>query len=71
MITGKLKRTLKEKCPECGSILQFRTIDVKTMDKGEEITRPVEFIVCTSDMCDYERDVEQKRRRRQIDAVVL
>jgi len=62
---GKLKHSLKERCPECGKVLQLRVIDVKSMMDGVEITTPKEYIACSNKSCDYERDVEQKRRRRQ------
>jgi hypothetical protein len=64
---GKLKRSLKERCPQCGKILQLRVIEVKSMENGVPITIPEEYIACSNKNCDYERDVEQKRRRRQED----
>jgi ssDNA-binding Zn-finger/Zn-ribbon topoisomerase 1 len=64
---GRLKHSLKEKCPECGKILQVRVIDIKTMENGIPISLPKEYIACSNKNCDYERGVEQKRRRRQED----
>lgn len=61
---GKLKRSLKERCPQCGKILQLRTISVKAMIDGEIIELEKEFIECSNKNCDYYEDREQKRRRR-------
>jgi ssDNA-binding Zn-finger/Zn-ribbon topoisomerase 1 len=55
---GRLKHSLKERCPECGKVLQLRVKDTDT-------TVPIEYIACSNKSCDYERSVEQKRRRRQ------
>jgi len=65
MITGKLKRSLKEKCPYCAMILQLRTFDADALEDGIPITIPTEIICCSNKNCDYEREVEQKRRRRK------
>jgi hypothetical protein len=62
---GKLKHSLKERCPECGAILQVRVIEVKAIEHGIPVTLPEEYIGCSNKNCGYEREVEQKRRRRQ------
>lgn len=62
---GKLKRTLKEKCPECGKVLQLRILEIKGMRDGIETITPEEYIRCSNSNCDYEKEIEQKRRRRQ------
>ena len=62
---GKLKRSLKERCPECGKILQIRTIDIQVIENGIQVSVPEEYIACSNKNCDYEREVEQKRRRRK------
>jgi len=63
---GKLKRSLKERCPDCGKPLQVRMQDVVSMVKGVETTIPLEYICCSNyKVCVYERTLEQKRRRRQ------
>jgi hypothetical protein len=64
---GKLKRSLKERCPECGKILQLRMFEVKSIKDGVEISIPKEYIACSNKNCEYERAVEQKRIRRQED----
>ena len=60
---GRLKHSLKEKCPECGKVLQLRVRDIKSILKGVEITIPEEYICCSDKNCDYEVAIEQKRRR--------
>ena len=60
---GRLKHSLKEKCPECKKVLQLRVRDIKSVLKGVEIIIPEEYICCSNKNCNYERDIEQKRRR--------
>ena len=62
---GKLKHSLKERCPECGKPLQLRLIEITTMQKGIEVISPEERICCSNRSCYYEREIEQKRRRRK------
>lgn len=62
---GRLKRSLKERCPECGKVLQIRIIEEESMQDGIPITIPIEYICCSNKSCDYERNIEQKRRRKQ------
>ena len=63
MISGRLKRSLKEKCPECGKVLQIRVIEKESVKEGEIITIQEEYICCSNKSCDYEQEIEQKRRR--------
>lgn len=70
-IIGKLKHSLKERCPECGKILQVRVLDIRAMENGMEVTVPKEYIACSNKNCGYERAVEQKRRRRHEEDIVL
>lgn len=60
---GKLKHSLKEKCPYCGKILQVRVREFQSLKDGIVITVPIDYICCSNKSCDYERDVEQKRKR--------
>jgi hypothetical protein len=60
---GKIKRFLKERCPECGKVLQVRVLNVESMFEGEKISVSQEYIACSN--CEYERSMEQKRYRRQ------
>lgn len=68
---GKLKRFLNKKCPECGSILQIRTRDIKEIRNGIYVTVCEEYIACSNKNCEYEREVEQKRIRRKEEDFVL
>jgi hypothetical protein len=68
---GKLKHSLKERCPECGKVLQLRMFEITSMRDGVEIVTPKEYIACSNKSCDYEQDVEQKRRRRKEDDLTL
>jgi hypothetical protein len=66
-MNGKLKRTLKDHCPECRDNLQLRVLYVKGMNKGVDIVIPEEHIVCPS--CGYEKLSEKtnKRKRRLLE----
>ena len=59
---GKLKRSLKERCPQCGKILQIRVFDISSMHSGYPIIIPTEYICCSNPNCDYERKMEQKKK---------
>lgn len=61
---GKLKATIKERCPECGHLLQIRMQEVKVIVRGIAATVSNEYICCSNRNCYYEQEVEQKRRRR-------
>jgi len=63
---GRLKRSLKERCPECNGILQLREYPVNTLIDGEEVIKYREHIVCSK--CEYVEEIEQKRIRRQEEA---
>ena len=63
---GRLKHSIKERCPECGKILQVRVVDIKTLQKGIEVLIPEEYISCSNKNCDYRREIEQKRRKIRI-----
>ena len=70
---GKLKKTLKEKCPFCNKVLQIRVISQKKLEFGEEIEVEKEVIQCSS--CDFEKSPEkkkgkQKRKRERGDVIV-
>jgi hypothetical protein len=64
-VIGRLKHSLKERCPECGKVLQLRVQDIKALANGIPVTIPEEYVCCSNKNCDYEREVEQKRKRRQ------
>ena len=54
---GKLRRVLKEPCPQCGSLLQLRSQSFPLMERGEEYTVRKDKIVCPK--CLYERRPEK------------
>lgn len=62
---GRLKHSLKERCPVCNKVLQLRVLEIPRMNKGVEVMVSEERIFCSRDSCDYERYVEQKRVRRK------
>jgi hypothetical protein len=64
---GRLKRSLNKRCPECKSILQIRVRDISEIRNGVPVIVSEEYIACSNKNCDYEREIEQKRIRRQED----
>jgi hypothetical protein len=64
---GRLKRSINERCPECRNILQIRVRDIDEIRSGIPIVISEEYIVCSNKSCGYEREMEQKRIRRQED----
>jgi hypothetical protein len=68
---GRLKRSLKERCPECRSILQIRVRDFDELRNGIQVTTCEEYISCSNKNCGYEREMEQKRIRRQEDELAF
>jgi hypothetical protein len=68
---GKLKRSLSKRCPECKSILQIRTRDFKELRNGIQVIVCEEYIACSNKNCNYEREMEQKRIRRQEDELTF
>jgi len=61
---GKLKHSMRERCPYCNKPLQVRAIQISTLQKGVEILIDEEYICCSNKNCDYEQSMEQKRVRR-------
>lgn len=59
---GRLRKTLSEKCPECGRPLQIRIISEPTIEDGEEILEDHEYKVCM--FCEQFDEVEPKRKKR-------
>lgn len=59
---GRLRKTLSEKCPECGKPLQIRIISEPTIEDGEEILEDHEYKVCM--FCEQFDEVESKRKKR-------
>lgn len=63
---GKLKRSLKERCPECGSILQVRAREVLKIEKGVEFYVYEDYIACSNRNCGYEKEIDKKSGRKHI-----
>jgi hypothetical protein len=61
MIKGRLKRSLKDRCPICGKVLQIRIIESESVLEGEIVTKKKEYICCSNKSCDYE-SVDKTRR---------
>lgn len=55
---GKLQRTLKDRCPDCGGLLQLRIIPFSQLDEGEEITRDKKIKYCPN--CEYSENIKEK-----------
>jgi|WetSurSiteA1Bulk_404760.scaffolds.fasta_scaffold00043_17 hypothetical protein len=62
---GKFKRSINERCPECESILEIRTIEIKEIRNGVQVLVSEEYISCSNKNCNYTREIEQKRIRRK------
>lgn len=67
MALGRFKSFLKERCPECGRILEVRTEQVVEILDGEEVSYGKDYVACSNNrVCGYERKIEQKRIRREV-----
>lgn len=64
---GKLKKSMKERCPLCGKTLQVRVYEKKILQKGNEAYIDEEYIACSNIDCDYEREVTKKKSRKNLD----
>jgi hypothetical protein len=60
---GRLKRSMKEKCPNCGHTLQLRVREEMQLVRGEEQVNEVEYIVCPIDNCEYEAEIKEPKKR--------
>jgi hypothetical protein len=60
---GKLKKTLKKKCPLCNSPLEVRTYQESCIEDGEDFMKAIDYIECKNKNCDYTEDIEPKRVR--------
>ena len=65
MIAGRLKHSLKERCPICNRNLQLRVRSIPGLEDGIQVFLSEEYIACPSDECDYEQEVKKKRHRRK------
>jgi hypothetical protein len=60
---GRLKRTLKDKCPYCNHPLQLRVKETMAIAAGTDITVDEEYITCS--VCDYESEIREPKKRKQ------
>jgi len=60
---GKLKHSTKDRCPECGKILQVRAREVSGFFNGIPVLIEEEYIACSNPNCYYETGIESKRRK--------
>lgn len=60
---GRLKKTLKEKCPICSKNLQIRARKFIVVEFGEDIEKEKEYIRCSNLSCDYERGIDKKSQK--------
>ncbi len=60
---GKFIKTLKDLCPDCGSLLQLRAIGFSQLDRGEEVTRERKIKFCPD--CEYREEIKSKMVLKQ------
>ena len=60
---GKLKHSTKDKCPECGNVLQVRVKELSSFFNGIPLLIEEEYIACSNPSCYYEDDIKVKRRK--------
>lgn len=58
---GKLKRTLSERCVECGYVLEIRVRQIKTIHEGVDILVDEEYIRCSN--CSYEKNIKPSKEK--------
>lgn len=61
---GKLKKTLKERCPICNKVLQIRTMSYSGIIKGVPFEAEEEYIACSDPNCFYEKELDKKNRKK-------
>lgn len=62
---GKLKHSLKERCPRCNKILEVRVRSSDAIREGESVTIEKEYICCSNRSCDYEAPNKKVKRVRR------
>jgi hypothetical protein len=58
---GRLRKTLKDKCAECGGVIQIRVYQEPEIEDGEEIWVDKEYRYCVN--CGELGEVKPKRKR--------
>lgn len=64
---GRLKKTLGRKCPIDNFPLQVRVREIIQLVRGENQTVDEDYIRCSNLDCEYEEEIEQKKRKERID----
>jgi hypothetical protein len=59
---GKRRKVLTEPCPQCGGLLELRSVLIPNMEKGEEYTLRKDKIVCPK--CLYERRPNKENKNQ-------
>ena len=54
---GRLQKTLKELCPDCGKLLQLRVIEFSQLLGGEKVERDRRIKYCPN--CKYSEGVKE------------
>lgn len=62
--TGRLIRTLNEKCSDCTHPLQLRGRKIKTLVRGEEVFEEEEYKVCSN--CKEEIEIPLRDRKKRV-----
>jgi len=62
---SKLRKTIGERCPECGFPLQIRSRSVKRIEKGLIFYVDEEYIACSNKYCLYEKDTYKPNVRKR------
>jgi hypothetical protein len=54
---GRLQKTLKDPCPDCGKLLQLRVIEFSQLLGGEKVERDKKIKYCPN--CEYSEVVRE------------
>lgn len=64
---GRLKKTLGRKCPIDNFPLQVRVRETNQLVRGENKIIEEDYVRCSNLECEYEEEIEQKKRKERID----
>lgn len=64
---GRLKKTLGRKCPIDNFPLQVRVREITQLVRGENKIIEEDYVRCSNLECEYEEEIEQKKRKERID----
>lgn len=54
---GRLQKTLREVCPDCGKLLQLRVIEFSQLLAGEKVGRDKKIKYCPN--CEYSEVIKE------------